>query len=65
MIYLILRLNRNKLSNNSASKVCSKYFFINMNTTIIITKLKTIHWIMPYNGIKNSLYVFEIDITQQ
>ena len=36
-----------------------------MNTTIIITKLKTIHWIMPYNGIKNSLYVFEIDITQQ
>ena len=65
MIYLILPLNRNKFSNNSASKLWSKYFYINMNTTIIIAKLKTIHWIMPYNGIKNSLYVFEIDTTQQ
>ena len=36
-----------------------------MSTTIIIAKLKTIHWIMPYNGTKNSLYAFEIDITQQ
>ena len=28
-----------------------------MNTTIIITKLKTIHWTMLEHGIINDLYV--------
>ena len=46
MIYLILPLNRNKLNNNSISKLRYNYFDINMNTTIIITNLKTIRWIM-------------------
>ena len=56
MIYLILPLNRNKLNNNSGSKLWYKYFGINMNTTIII-KLKTILWIMLQLGIRNGLYV--------
>ena len=42
MIYLILPLNRNKLNNHSVSKLGYKYFDINVNTTIIIAKLKTI-----------------------
>ena len=57
MIHLILSLNRNKYNNNSISKLCYKYFDINMNTTIIITKLKTIHWTMLEHGIRNGLYV--------
>ena len=28
-----------------------------MNTTIIIAKLKTIHWIILEHGIKNGLYI--------
>ena len=57
MIYIILPLNRNKLNNNAVSKLWYKYFDINMNTTIIITKLKTIHWIMLKFGTGNGLYV--------
>ena len=57
MIHLILSLNRNKYNNNSISKLWYKYFDINMNTTILITKLKTIHWTMLEHGIINDLYV--------
>ena len=37
------------------------YFDIN---TIIITKLKTIHWLMLQHGKRNGIMYFEIDITQ-
>ena len=57
MIYLILPVNRNKLNNKSDSKLWYKYFDINMNISVVITKLKTIHWIMLKHGLRNGLYV--------
>ena len=30
---------------------------MNMNTAVIITRLKTMHWITLYHGIRNDLYV--------
>ena len=57
MIYLIWPFNENKLDNNSVWKLWHEYFDINMNTTIIITKLNSIHLIMLYHGIKNGLSI--------